>query len=68
MTAHSVNETARHADLVLPGVTYAEKFGTMINVTGRIQRLNRAIQPVGYAGMTGRFSGTSPFCWAATPR
>lgn len=49
MTAHSVNETARHADLVLPGVTYAEKFGTMINVTGRIQRLNRAIQPVGYA-------------------
>lgn len=33
MTAHSVNETARHADLVLPGVTYAEKFGTMINVT-----------------------------------
>ena len=26
MTAHSANETARHADLVLPGVTYAEKF------------------------------------------
>ncbi len=25
MTAHSANETARHADLVLPGVTYAEK-------------------------------------------
>ena len=49
MTAHSANETARHADLVLPGVTYAEKFGTMINVTGRIQRLNRAIQPIGYA-------------------
>lgn len=24
MTAHSANETARHADLVLPGVTYAE--------------------------------------------
>ena len=26
-----------------------KKFGTMINVTGRIQRLNRAIQPIGYA-------------------
>lgn len=49
MTAHSANETARHADMVLPGVTYAEKFGTMINITGRIQRLNRAITPIGYA-------------------
>ncbi len=49
MIAHSANETARHADLVLPGVTYAEKFGTMINVTGRIQRLNRAIMPLGQA-------------------
>ena len=26
-----------------------KNFGTMINVTGRIQRLNRAIQPIGYA-------------------
>ena len=49
MIAHSANETGRHADLVLPGVTYAEKFGTMINVAGRIQRLNRAIRPVGYS-------------------
>lgn len=45
MTAHSVNETARHADLVLPGVTYAEKFGTMINVTGRIQRRTAPSSP-----------------------
>ncbi len=49
MMAHSANETAGHADLILPGVTYAEKFGTMINVTGRIQRLNRAIMPQGMA-------------------
>lgn len=45
MIAHSANETARHADMILPGVTFAEKYGTMINVTGRIQRLNQAIQP-----------------------
>lgn len=45
--AHTANETARLADVVLPGVTFAEKYGTMINVTGRIQRLNKAIEPVG---------------------
>lgn len=44
---HSANETARAADIVLPGVTFAEKCGTMINVMGRIQRLNKAIEPVG---------------------
>ena len=31
------------------GVTFAEKYGTMINVTGRIQRLNKAIEPLGEA-------------------
>ncbi len=44
---HTADETARHADIVLPGVTFVEKYGTMINVTGRIQRLNRAIMPHG---------------------
>ena len=44
---HSDNETARVADIVLPGVTFAEKYGTMINVTGRLQRLNKAIEPIG---------------------
>ena len=33
--------------VVLPGVTFAEKYGTMINVAGRIQRLNKAIEPIG---------------------
>ena len=44
---HSENETTKAADVVLPGVTFAEKYGTMINVTGRIQRLNKAIEPIG---------------------
>ncbi len=44
---HSQNATTGLADVVLPGVTFAEKFGSMINVTGRIQRLNQAIQPIG---------------------
>lgn len=44
---HSENETTRMSDVVLPGVTFAEKYGTMINVAGRIQRLNKAIEPLG---------------------
>lgn len=47
--SHSANATTRAADVVLPGVTFAEKYGTMINVTGRIQRLNKAIEPLGEA-------------------
>ncbi len=46
---HSSNATSELADVVLPGVTFAEKWGSMINVTGRIQRLNRAIAPLGNA-------------------
>lgn len=47
--SHSENATTKQADVVLPGVTFAEKHGTMINVTGRIQRLNKAIEPLGEA-------------------
>lgn len=40
----------------------------MINVTGRIQRLNRAIQPIGYARDDWQiFRDINPFCWAAIP-
>lgn len=46
---HSENATTKAADVVLPGVTFAEKYGTMINVAGRIQRLNKAIEPMGQA-------------------
>lgn len=46
---HTSNETAKLSDIILPGVTFAEKYGTMVNVTGRIQRLNAAIKPYGLA-------------------
>ena len=43
------NETTRHATVLLPGSAFAEKRGSMINIKGRLQRLNRAIQPPGEA-------------------
>ena len=46
---HSTTPTTQLADVTLPGVSFAEKYGTMINVTGRIQRLNKAIEPLGEA-------------------
>ena len=41
------NGTASKAHVVLPGASFAEKRGSMINVTGRLQKLNRAILPPG---------------------
>ena len=40
---------ARHADVILPGATYAEKPGTWVNLEGRVQRHERAVFPVGDA-------------------
>ncbi|NNC88443.1 MAG: molybdopterin-dependent oxidoreductase [Akkermansiaceae bacterium] len=39
------NPTAAASDVVLPGAGFAEKRGSMVNVTGRLQRLNQATQP-----------------------
>ncbi len=44
-TSLLANPTANHAHLVLPGAAFAEKRGSMVNLTGRLQRLNRAIEP-----------------------
>ena len=41
--------TAGCADVILPGASFAEKRGSMVNITGRLQRLNRAILPPGEA-------------------
>lgn len=41
------NGTAGKAHVVLPGASFAEKRGSMVNVTGRLQKLNRAILPPG---------------------
>ncbi|WP_018969141.1 molybdopterin-dependent oxidoreductase [Rubritalea marina] len=43
------NHTAEASDIVLPSSSFAEKRGSMINVTGRLQRLNQALQPPGNA-------------------
>ena len=37
------NATAELSTVVFPAATYAEKRGSMINVTGRLQRLSRAV-------------------------
>jgi len=42
-----LNETAELADVVLPASSFAEKDGTFTNTERRIQRLNKAINPVG---------------------
>lgn len=43
------NDTTRHATVLLPGSGFAEKRGSMINIRGRLQRLNRAVQAPGDA-------------------
>ena len=43
------NTTTEAASIVLPGSGAAEKRGSMINITGRLQRLNRAITAPGEA-------------------
>ncbi len=50
VSAHVLaNQTAELADVVLPSAAYAEKRGSMINASGRLQRLNQAFQPPGHA-------------------
>ena len=43
------NKSTPHATVVLPSSAWAEKRGSMINVKGRLQRLNQAVQPPGQA-------------------
>src|SRR5690606_36400854 len=39
------NPTAQAAHVVLPSAAFSEKRGSMINLAGRLQRLNRAVEP-----------------------
>ena len=43
------SETAVYADIILPGVSFAEKDGTFTNTERRIQRIRKAIVEVGDA-------------------
>ncbi|GAF94683.1 unnamed protein product, partial [marine sediment metagenome] len=42
-----LSETAQLADVVLPGASFAEKDGTFTNTERRVQRVRKAIEPVG---------------------
>jgi assimilatory nitrate reductase catalytic subunit len=44
-----LNDTARHADLVLPGSLQEEDEGTVTQVEGRVIKINKAIRPPGEA-------------------
>ncbi|MDQ6887897.1 MAG: formate dehydrogenase subunit alpha [Gemmatimonadota bacterium] len=44
-----LTETARYADVVLPGASFAEKDGTFVNTERRIQLSRKAIEPPGAA-------------------
>jgi formate dehydrogenase alpha subunit len=41
------SETSKFADVVLPGVSFAEKDGTFTNTERRVQRVRKAIEPIG---------------------
>jgi predicted molibdopterin-dependent oxidoreductase YjgC len=42
-----LTETAQLADVVLPATTFAEKNGTFTNTERRIQKIRKAIEPIG---------------------
>jgi assimilatory nitrate reductase catalytic subunit len=44
-----LSETARHADIVLPGSLHEEDEGTVTQIEGRIIKINRAVDPPGEA-------------------
>ena len=43
------SETAAYADVLLPGVSFAEKTGTFTNTERRVQMVNKAIESIGEA-------------------
>ncbi|MGE3637451.1 MAG: molybdopterin oxidoreductase family protein [Pirellulales bacterium] len=44
-----LNETARHADIVLPGSLQEEDEGTVTQIEGRVIKINKAVDPPGDA-------------------
>lgn len=42
-----MSETAKHAHVILPGASFAEKTGTFTNTERRVQMVNQAIKPIG---------------------
>lgn len=52
-----MTETAKYADVILPGISYAEKEGTFSNTERRVQRVRKAVEPV---------EGAKPDTWIFT--
>src|SRR5690606_19427678 len=44
-----LSETARHADLILPGSLHEEDEGTVTSAEGRVIRIRKAVEPPGEA-------------------
>jgi len=44
-----LSDTAQYADVVLPAASFAEKDGTFTNTERRVERIRKAIEPVGQA-------------------
>ena len=44
-----LNDTARHADMVLPGSLHEEDEGTVTQIEGRVIKINQAVDPPGDA-------------------
>ncbi len=44
-----LSDTAQYADVILPAASFAEKDGTFTNTERRVERIRKAIEPIGQA-------------------
>ncbi len=49
-----MTETAKYADVILPGASFLEKSGTFTNGERRVQRVNKVVEPIGNAKVDGQ--------------
>lgn len=49
-----MTETAKYADVILPGASFLEKSGTFTNGERRVQRVNKVVDPIGNAKVDGQ--------------
>jgi len=49
-----MTETAKYADVILPGASFLEKSGTFTNGERRVQRVNKVVDPIGNSKADGQ--------------
>jgi formate dehydrogenase major subunit len=49
-----MTETAKYADVILPGASFLEKSGTFTNGERRVQRVNKIVEPIGNSKADGQ--------------